>query len=264
MSYESIKAHVLNKILAAEVEKEPFYSLYIEDILPADFYNEILSKSLYYKTKKDLSSSTLESMPNVKYDISKESDPSMDLLKHVFMDDDVSKAMMNMFYVNVTPELQKKMYVKEYTFSYAKKNRSQRIHTDIPCKLLSFVFYLPEPGITLTEQEERENGTVLYDQSLNPVYKSKFKANSVCVFAPHFYTYHRFDSTIENRNTLNMFFHHKDLFIRSVTTTPDIFKSYVLKKVQACPLLEYQEKNIRQLMNDSKINYNLGAVVKDE
>ena len=98
-------------------------------------------------------------------------------------------------------------------FVFTDRNRFQKIHTDIPAQFISVNFYLPEDE--LTEQEELDNGTILYDKDLNPCKIVKFKSNSVSFFAPHFYSYHGFNTTIKNRNTLLFFYAQKDLIKRN-------------------------------------------------
>src|SRR5262249_51884949 len=45
----------------------------------------------------------------------------------------------------------------------------------------------------------------LYDKSLVAHYRARFEPNSVCIFAPHFYSYHGFASTLE-RDVLVLFY----------------------------------------------------------
>ena len=114
-------------------------------------------------------------------------------------------------------------------FVFTDENRFQKIHTDIPAQFISVNFYIPEDD--LTENEELDNGTILYDKELNPCKVIRYRENSVSFFAPHFYSYHGFNTTIKNRNTLLFFYAQKDLIKRFMLTKeseweqdPDKFK----------------------------------------
>ena len=72
---------------------------------------------------------------------------------------------------------------------------------------MSFVLYIPEHPVDPIEQER--NATILYDKFLNPNYKARYTANSVCIFVPHFSSYHGFSSTIA-RDVLVMFYINTD------------------------------------------------------
>jgi hypothetical protein len=72
---------------------------------------------------------------------------------------------------------------------------------------MSFVFYVPEKVVS--PEEGRMNATVLYDKDLNPQYSARFRQNSLCIFVPHFYSYHGFNSTME-RDVLVMFYVHEN------------------------------------------------------
>ena len=95
----------------------------------------------------------------------------------------------------------------EFEFFFTKAGRFQNIHIDIPPKFMSFVFYVPEFPVPAAEEER--NATILYDKSLTAHYPARFRANSVCVFVPHFYSYHGFSSTID-RDVLVMFYVNPD------------------------------------------------------
>lgn len=260
-----IKAHILNQIEITNVEKEPFYSLYIEDILPSDFYNEILTACLHYKynhPKLELRMHDITDCPNKKYNVEKATDSCLVTLKKLFEDADIKTALLRKFYKD---ETLMQLTIKEYEFVYTEKNKFQNIHTDIPAKFLSFVFYLPEIKTNqnpLSETEERENGTILYNHELNPVYKTKYRANSVTIFAPHFYSYHGFHTTIENRNTLIFFYYDPALLFHHDSKPIPFFLSKIREKLEKYTLLEYEYKDIARILNDCQINAKSGRVIK--
>jgi len=135
---------------------------------------------------------------------------------------------------------------------------------------VSFVFYIPESD-ELKDDDTLKNSTVLYDKNLNPCYKAKYIPNSVCIFAPHFYSYHGFDTTIE-RTALVMFYINEKLFDEYAENVAKIhrklgfdrkflsFKTNICDKLTKFPLLEYRDKSITDEMRNCKINGENGRV----
>lgn len=125
---------------------------------------------------------------------------------------------------------------------YTAAGRFQNIHVDIPPKFLSFVFYFPE--FAIDEDAELKNATVFYDKDLEPQYKARYRPNSVGVFAPHFYSYHGFASTID-REVLVMFYIHPEemdrwQLLRGQEEPPfEAIRAVIDDKLTRYPLIEY-------------------------
>ena len=156
MSKEDIKIHVLNRIKSTDINTYPFYNIYIENIFPDVFYEKL-------------------------------KDYEIDIVKFIFDDYEIKHSITEKFYIN-TDFIDEIVFKHDLQFVFTDKDRFQKIHTDIPAQFVSVVFYLPEENIS--ECDELNNGTILYDKELKPVKVSKFIGNSVSFFAPHFYSYH--------------------------------------------------------------------------
>jgi hypothetical protein len=122
----------------------------------------------------------------------------------VFSDPEVKLALLRKFYIEPSAELAASLVIhREFEYVFTQAGRFQTIHLDIPPKFLSFVFYIPtEP---LAPEDAAANATILYDKTLRPHHSARFEANSVCIFAPHFSSYHGFAST-RDRDALVLFY----------------------------------------------------------
>lgn len=204
------RAHVLSRIADQPVGEHPFYHTFIEDIFPPDFYEIVRNDMLRFKYSEEVDDRYQDNpaFTNKRYSLFGKKDRVSELIYALFSDPDVKHAFLKKFYANPTKQLVDKLQIhNEFEFVYTKAGRFQEIHIDIPPKFMSFVFYVPEHPIS--EEQEAKNSTILYDKNLNPCYPARFKANSVCIFVPHFYSYHGFSSTID-RDALVMFYVNQD------------------------------------------------------
>lgn len=145
---------------------------------------------------------------NRRYNLYQNTDDVADCLRAVFSDPEIKQALLRKFYISPTGELPESLSIHdEFEYVYTKAGRFQNIHIDIPPKFMSFVFYIPENSVPAGE--EARNATILYDKRLTPHYPARYRANSACVFVPHFYSYHGFSSTID-RDALVMFYVNRD------------------------------------------------------
>jgi hypothetical protein len=246
MSKENIKMHVLNRIKSTEISTYPFYNVYIENIFPEVFYEKLKKRMLYYKYNSELEGRNWDNpdFMNKKMSLNNIDDEIIDTVKFIFDDSDIKKSFVEKFYIN--PDFIDEIVFKhDLQFVFTEKNRFQKIHTDIPAQFVSVVFYLPEEDIC--ECDELNNGTILYDKDLKPIKVSKFIGNSVSCFAPHFYSYHGFNTTINNRNTMLFFYAQKDLIKRFYDNSKnqngeqnvDLFKNVIQWKITKYRLIEY-------------------------
>jgi hypothetical protein len=253
MTFTEIKRHVLNKIKTTKVNTYPFYNIYVEDIFPYDFYQKLKDKMLYYKYNEELQDRNWDNpnFMNKKFALKDVNCYEINIIREIFENDDIKKSLMEKFYYG--DYLDEMVFNHDLQFVFTDGDRFQRIHTDIPAQFISVNFYLPEDE--LTEQEELDNGTILYDKDLNPCKIVKFKSNSVSFFAPHFYSYHGFNTTIKNRNTLLFFYAQKDLIKRFYDNSknqneeqnPDKFKDVVQWKLSKYRLIEYGSDDLEFL-----------------
>lgn len=204
------RAHVLSRIADQTVGKHPFYHIFIEDIFPPDFYEIVRNNMLLFKYSEE-TDERLQDNPafkNRRYNLFGRNNQVSEIIYNLFSDPDIKQAFLEKFYVDPTRQLVDKLQIhNEFEYVYTKAGRFQEIHIDIPPKFMSFVFYIPEHPVP--EEQEDKNSTILYDKSLEPHYPARFKPNSVCIFVPHFYSYHGFSSTID-RDALVMFYVNQD------------------------------------------------------
>jgi hypothetical protein len=182
---------------------------------------------------------------NRRYNLVGNTDEVVECLRAIFSDPDVRQAPLKKFYVSPSRELADILSIHdEFEYFFTKAGRFQNIHIDIPPKFMSFVFYIQE--LSVSPQDEERNATILYDKTLTPHYPAQFRANSVCVFVPHFYSYHGFASTID-RDVLVMFCVNRDELEKWRTRRQDDKDSppftglldAVEGKLRSYPLIEY-------------------------
>ena len=265
-SINDIKEHVLKRIELTDINIYPFYNLYVNDIFPNDFYKSLKDKMLYYKYNENLQDRNWDNpnFINKKLSLKDINDYEIGVVRQVFDDNEIKSALMKKFYYG--HHIDEMDFNHDLQFVFTDENRFQRIHTDIPAQFISVNFYIPEDE--LTEQEELDNGTILYDKDLNPCKVSKFVPNSVSFMAPHFYSYHGFNTTIKNRNTLLFFYAQKDLIKRFYDNSknqngeqdPDKFKDVIQWKISKYRLIEYGSDDLEFLnkiikeKSDCKVN----------
>ena len=272
MTSTEIRNHVLNKIETTDINIYPFYNLYVENIFPNDFYQLLKDRMLYYKYNESLQDRNWDnpSFMNKKFSLKDTNDYEIDVIREVFDDSEIKNAIMKKFYYG--NHLDEMVFNHDLQFVFTDEGRFQRIHTDIPAQFISVNFYIPEDE--LTEQEELDNGTILYDKDLTPCKIVKFKPNSVSFFAPHFYSYHGFNTTVKNRNTLLFFYTQKDLIKRFYDNSknqngeqdPDKFKDVIQWKLSKYRLIEYGSDDLEFLTkiikekSDCKVNTQNGRI----
>ena len=203
---DKCRRHILAHFEAMKVIKHPFYHAYVEDIFPKVFFDIIASQMVLYKNSDHLQDRYQDSQcfRNKRFSLFNSKENFAKCLRAIFSDHEIKKACLSKFFISPSFELIQSLSIhNEFEFFFTKASRFQNIHLDIPPKFLSFVFYMPVHTVTLSE--EKRNATILYDKSLNPHYSAFYRSNSVCIFAPHFNSYHGFSSTID-RDVLVMFY----------------------------------------------------------
>lgn len=276
MNFEEQKKFTLDSITKTDIITEPFYHLFIENILSPELYTNLINTCRNYKNPNVVQNRNQDSnkFTNRRYNFTDSNDEIILLFKQIFQDEDIKKAMFANFFINPSVFLKNmKIHDKEFEVVFTEKDRFQNIHVDIPSKFVSLVFYLPEVStpFTLSKAEIDHNSTVLYDKSMTPIYSGKYKSNSVCIFAPHFYSYHGFATTIE-RTAIVLFYIDEKLLdehdskigkarLRRTEIDYKIFKNNIFDKLNSYPLIEYRDKNLEDVMRDCKINAPNGRVL---
>lgn len=250
---------IINKIKNSSINKEPFYTLFIEDFLPDNLYYEyktyIYNKYNDGQFKKNRIQDNKDFI-NESYSIN--NDIFFIELTNIFNNKNIKKTLFNKFYENLDDNTlnNTNIHKNEYQFVYTKKNRFQNIHTDVPFKLLSCVYYFPE--IELNNSEQLNNSTILYDKNLNPFKCGKFKDNSIIFFAPHFYSYHGFNVSVD-RLSLVIFYKNNKWNCNNQNNN-DLINT-IEKKLNEISLIEYKDKNIQNEKNKCLINSPGGRVI---
>jgi hypothetical protein len=204
--YLAIREHVLARIADVSVGEAPFYHLFIDELFPRPYFEALLAHLRELRTPEKMQARTQDSagFVNRRYQLWDSRNPLVVQFRALWSDPAVKHALFSKFYQNPSDEMLAdiRIHEKEFEFVFSEPGRFQNIHVDIPPKYMSFVFYFP-PG-PLDEEAEKRNATVLYDRDLKPVYGARFRQNSVCIFVPHFYSYHGFSTTMD-RDVMVMF-----------------------------------------------------------
>lgn len=273
--YPAIKAHVLRRIADTPVGEAPFHHAWIDRLFPEDYFEKLHAKMREFKSPDRMQERKQDNAAfvNRRYPLASEPDLLIRQFQAIWEDADVKRALFEKFYLNPSEEFVEKVgiHLGEFEFVFCEPNRFQNIHIDIPPKVMSFVFYFPDRE--LTDEEERRNATVLYDRELKPVYGARFRRNSVCIFVPHFYSYHGFSTTIA-RDVLVMFYLHPDEMreyskvVREdkvATEGFDGLKGLIADKLKRHPLKEYgtDPERIERERRDCRINAPAGRVMID-
>jgi len=269
--YPAIRAHVLKRLTEAEIGKEPFYHSYIEKIFPDDFYKALREHMLSFKhsDKRQARTQDNAAFVNQRYNLVECPDLLLRQFRAIFEDEEIKTAILSKYYINPSADLIANSHIhEEFEYVFCAADRFQNIHVDIPPKVASFVFYLPEHDVT--EEEELKNATILYGKDLKPKYGARFRGNSVCSFVSHFYSYHGFASITE-RDVLVMFYIHEGEMdhwrkARKEDTPPYTgVLDAIEAKIRRHPLLEYgtSEERLAAERADCKINAPKGRVMMD-
>jgi len=270
--YSRCRAHVLSRIEETEIGVQPFYHAFIDGIFPADFYDTMRAHMLQFKYGDSVQDRHQDNpaFMNKRHNLAESTDEVVECIRGIFSDSEIKLALLKKFFISPTRELADSLEIHdEFEYTFTKGGRFQNIHVDIPPKIMSFVFYIPERPVP--PEEEERNATIFYDKSLKPHYQARFRANSVCVFAPHFYTYHGFASTIDrdvlvmfyvNRRYLQKFYRERQ---RNKEEPPfNAIRDAIEEKLGSYPLKEYEGGEARLLAEKSAclVNAPLGRVLE--
>ena len=271
--FAEYKAHIIQRIVQTNIGTEPFFHLFVEGIFPDDLYNALKQKVFHYKHHAQLLPRLQDNkaFTNDRYSLVDSEDIETQYVRGLFSDHDVKHALLEKFYVSPDGSLVQVLRIhEEFEYVYTTKDRFQNVHVDIPAKFLSFVFYFPD-GV-LSEDETYLNATILYDRELNPRYRARYADNSVCIFAPHFHSYHGFATTVD-RAALVMFYVDRELIdkhqqiVREAKPARrlEAFKDTIQSKLETYPLLEYGASHSRIVSERrlSRINAPRGRVLRE-
>ncbi|WP_114286174.1 hypothetical protein [Candidatus Halocynthiibacter alkanivorans] len=272
--YPVLRKHVLARIAELTVGDAPFFHAYIENILPGEFYEQLHRQMRDFKKSGKIQDRKQDNAEFTNQRCRLPGAPQLVIrqFRALFEDAEIKRELFRKFYVAPDEAMLQdvEIHEKEFEFVFCKPDRFQNIHVDIPPKYMSFVFYLPSE--TLSPEAEEKNATILYDRSMKPVYGARFRKNSVCVFVPHFYSYHGFSSTIE-RDVIVMFYvnkrdmkewrkvRHDKADVPKFDAVLDLIES----KVRRNPLIEYGDdpSRIEEERAACQINAPLGRVLLD-
>lgn len=198
--------HIVERVEAVAPVSLPFRHAFIRQILPDDVYakliaykQEVVRAGLFEARKQDS-----KEFSNRRFRLGESSHPVVRQVREAFGSEAVRRALFRHFYLDPGASILGRTEIhREFEFVFCRPGLLQDIHVDIPPKVLSLVFYLPDSEVAQDVAEA--NATILYDRDLKPAGKAEFRGNSVCVFAPHFYSYHGFRTTIE-RHVLVLFY----------------------------------------------------------
>lgn len=267
----SLRSHVIKRIEDTEVGQKPFYFSYIESIFPEDYYERLRAHMLSLKGTDKMQPRAQDNAKfvNRRYNLVESGDQLILQLRAIFQDEVVKKALFSKFYLFPENMDHENVVIhKEFEYVFCEADRFQNMHIDIPPKIMSFVFYIPESKVS--EDQEKKNATILYDKNLKPQYGARFRKNSVCIFVPHFYSYHGFSSTME-RDVLVMFYVNRKIMNNWKKNTKNESPPFTElldiaeEKIRAYPLIEYGDDldRIKAERNECRINAPNGRVMVD-
>lgn len=268
-----MRAHVLSRIATTDCGVEPFRHLFVEDILPPQLYEALKSYMLLHKDGDKVLDRRQDSAKfvNKRLNLSAVDDLAVNAFRRLFTDPQVMLALLTKFYLRANPGMAAELEIhKEFEFFFTKAGRFQNIHVDIPPKFLSFVFYMPTEAVD--PAAESENATILYDRDLTPHRIARYRANSVCIFAPHIASYHGFSSTID-RDVLVIFYISPSEFefwktqvLRQEEPPFNAMKDLIAQKIQRHPLIEFglDEDRLAAERLACRINAPSGRVMRDQ
>jgi len=206
---DGLCAHLLERIAATAPGTEPFRHLYLEQVFPDRFYEDLRAHMLAAKLERRTDDRDQDNplFKTGRFNLAACNDPVVAAVRAAFSDRRVMTALAERFFLEPQALVDDGLIIhEEFEYTFSRSGRFQNIHVDIPPKYLSFVFYIPE-DLGLDEAQERDNATILYGEDLQPRHCARFRRNSVCMFAPHFQTYHGFASTLD-RDVMVMFYVH--------------------------------------------------------
>jgi hypothetical protein len=245
--------HLLARIDETPAGMHPFGHMFIEDVFPAATYRALRAHMLECKYGDGVAD-RLQDNPaykNRRFSLVENDAPVVEGIRSMFSDPEVKRCLLARFYMSPSEQLVGALSIHdEFEYVFTAASRFQNIHVDIPPKYMSFVFYIPEHEPA--EAEQAHNGTILYDRSLQPHHPARFKPNSVCIFVPHFASYHGFSSTID-RDALVMFYVSRDSLQtwqaeRRATSEEPPFTGLldaITTKLRAHPLIEFGDSEER-------------------
>jgi hypothetical protein len=273
-NFDAYKAHILDRVGQTPIGRTPFHHLFIDGILPDDLYAAVSRKAFQYKQHAQLLPRLQDNkaFTNDRYSLVGNDDIETQYLRGLFSDDEIKYSLLKKFYLKPDQSLVQMLRIhEEFEYVYTARDRFQNLHVDVPAKFLSLVFYFPDQE--LGDEERRLNATILYDKELKPHYQAQYRANSVCVFAPHFHSYHGF-ATTRDRAALVMFYVDKELVEKHQRVVREAkpamrleaFKDTIQSKLETYPLLEYGASHNRIVSErkQCRINAPRGRVMRDE
>lgn len=266
------RRHVGTVVARCPVAVRPFHHLFVEDVLPAPLYEALRRLMVAGKYGGRLQERRQDSAAwvNSRRSLVGSREPAVAALRAIFGDPQVKAVLLRKFYLDPSPALVGALRIHdEFEFVHCAPGRFQDIHVDIPPKFLSFVFYVPEHPVA--PADEARNATILYDEALRPCFSARYVPNALCVFAPHFRSYHGFDTTVA-RDVLVMFYVDADererwtVAAREHDTPPyTVLLDAVERKLRTHPLIEYgrDERTIASARARCLVNAPKGRVMRD-
>lgn len=203
---EKIAQHIIQKISALELYKEPFQHGIINGFLPDKFYNDIDTNFLDYKTNEFIECSHKQRFQYNLLTNNTEND-ALSILQLVFkkFGKNITSAFFNKF--NIKKEINKTEWQCSLVWNKTTKQPINCIkpHLDIKRKIISLVLYLPFkdqkiPGTDILKQNNNGTFDIVRTAAADP--------NSCIVFEKTDYSWHQARPTSSDRRTITCFINH--------------------------------------------------------
>lgn len=266
--------HAVSRIEGTERSSEPFFHVYVEDLLPTWLFSDL---DAMRRSCKETSATADRFQDNAAFttrrlSLAEDPSPACRYLKALMSDQRTKAALLRKFYTQVDGDFVDAvtLHEREFEFTFCAPGWSQDVHVDIPSKYISIVLYFPDEG--LSAEDWARNSTVLYSRVLEPTNAGAYRANAAAVFAPHLHTYHGFSTTC-SRDALVMFLIDPVEKADWEAAEParevapfDLFRSFAAAKLRRRPMIEYAERNldIQRAVDECLVNAPFGRVRRGE
>ena len=181
-------AYTLYKIMNTPIRAWPFPHIVVDDVIEPYFYERLVAnwpKEEEFKPFQDYEDRFEAPLPDV---------TAWDLFRHAFCTGNFAAHMLTLFDIKwAKPSTDLRIF-------WDKPGYRIGPHPDVPNKLVTCLFYLPQPP-----QIYHDNGTVLMLNRETDITKVAFKANRLVAFAVSQDSWHRVHPGPEPRTSAQLF-----------------------------------------------------------
>lgn len=190
--YKSFSSHIARKINDTPLRWQPFHHLYVENIFPKETYQRILSEIKIIQYEPIEKTRGARGYP-------KRFTGTIPFFLEELLNGEFKKSILNKFEIDDNGLIEDLLLIKDY------EGYSITPHTDIPRKVISVLFYLPEDnsieheGTSIYESRKKgftcETGQHYKFEDFEKIWTAPFKPNSCLIFARTNNSFHGVEPT---------------------------------------------------------------------